>query len=290
MGAPGRPREPRGPPVARGARSIGPESGPLASGREGVGRMSEPAAIAAEAWRLATRRDRTSPACASSSPRARRASRSTRSASSRTARAAGWATRSPRRRGTAAPAVTLACRSDGRDPRRRACGSLEFETADDLHALLVREFPECDGLVMAAAVADFIPAASARRLHRAEGEQAVRLSPGTRHARQPRAAAPRPDRRRRSRPRPRISSSAAARKMEAKGADLDRRQRRRPAGHRIRRRGQRGADPRAATAPPRACRAAASARSRTGSGTRGSPARAAARALVRLVRDDPTRG
>jgi len=55
---------------------------------------------------------------------------------------------------------------------------LEFETADDLHALLVAEFPESDGLAMAAAVADFIPKSSSRRLHRAEGPREVSLSPG----------------------------------------------------------------------------------------------------------------
>jgi phosphopantothenoylcysteine decarboxylase/phosphopantothenate--cysteine ligase len=53
-----------------------------------------------------------------------------------------------------------------------------FETADDLHALLVREFPDCDVLVMAAAVADFHPEASPTRLHRAEGERSLRLIPG----------------------------------------------------------------------------------------------------------------
>ena len=46
-----------------------------------------------------------------------------------------------------------------------------FETADDLHGALVREFPECDGLVMAAAVADFIPEESAERLHRSDGRE-----------------------------------------------------------------------------------------------------------------------
>ncbi len=55
---------------------------------------------------------------------------------------------------------------------------LRFETADDLHGLLVREFPESDALVMAAAVADFIPRASPNRLHRDEGEKSLRLEPG----------------------------------------------------------------------------------------------------------------
>jgi len=55
---------------------------------------------------------------------------------------------------------------------------LSFETAADLHGLLVREFPESDGLAMAAAVADFIPQESAHRLHREEGDRTLRLAAG----------------------------------------------------------------------------------------------------------------
>src|SRR6185295_10193742 len=52
-----------------------------------------------------------------------------------------------------------------------------YETAADLHGLLVREFPECDGLAMAAAVADFIPEES-ERLHREDGDRNLRLHAG----------------------------------------------------------------------------------------------------------------
>jgi phosphopantothenoylcysteine decarboxylase/phosphopantothenate--cysteine ligase len=55
---------------------------------------------------------------------------------------------------------------------------LSFETADELAEILLREFPESDGLVMAAAVADFIPERCAQRLHRTEGERTLRLAPG----------------------------------------------------------------------------------------------------------------
>jgi phosphopantothenoylcysteine decarboxylase/phosphopantothenate--cysteine ligase len=55
---------------------------------------------------------------------------------------------------------------------------VSFETAAELENLLRAEFPECDALAMAAAVADFIPAASPRRLHREAGETSVRLAPG----------------------------------------------------------------------------------------------------------------
>jgi phosphopantothenoylcysteine decarboxylase/phosphopantothenate--cysteine ligase len=55
---------------------------------------------------------------------------------------------------------------------------LPFASADDLHALLVEEFPECDVLAMAAAVADFVPEESADRLHRGDGPRSLQLRPG----------------------------------------------------------------------------------------------------------------
>jgi phosphopantothenoylcysteine decarboxylase/phosphopantothenate--cysteine ligase len=55
---------------------------------------------------------------------------------------------------------------------------LPFTRADELHALLVSEFPECDGLAMAAAVSDFIPEESPRRLHRSDGARELHLDPG----------------------------------------------------------------------------------------------------------------
>jgi phosphopantothenoylcysteine decarboxylase/phosphopantothenate--cysteine ligase len=55
---------------------------------------------------------------------------------------------------------------------------LPFETADELHGLLLREFPDCDVLAMAAAVADFIPQPAGRRLHREDGDQTVLLKTG----------------------------------------------------------------------------------------------------------------
>ncbi|HKD18949.1 MAG TPA: bifunctional phosphopantothenoylcysteine decarboxylase/phosphopantothenate--cysteine ligase CoaBC [Thermoanaerobaculia bacterium] len=161
---------------ARGAIVIGPESGPLASGREGVGRMSEPAAIAAEAWRLASRRsDLAGMRLLVTAGPTREPIDPIRFVSNRSSGRMGYAlAEAARDRGAA---VTLASGPTGR-PRPQGVRVLEFETADDLHAILVREFPECDGLAMAAAVADFIPEASARRLHRSEGERAVRLAPG----------------------------------------------------------------------------------------------------------------
>ena len=94
-----------------------------------------------------------------------------------------------------------------------------LETADELHGLLLAEFPDCDVLAMAAAVADFIPARSAERLHRADGPRSIRLEPG-----RDLLAGLRPLRRRQSV----IAFAAesgdvedgARRKLESKGADL----------------------------------------------------------------------
>jgi phosphopantothenoylcysteine decarboxylase/phosphopantothenate--cysteine ligase len=161
---------------ARGAAVIGPESGPLASGREGVGRMSEPAAIAAEAWRLAARRsDLGGLRLLITAGPTREPIDPIRFVSNRSSGRMGYAlAEAARDRGAA---VTLISGPTGR-ARPQGVRVLDFETADELHALLVREFPECDGLAMAAAVADFIPESSARRLHRSEGDRALILAPG----------------------------------------------------------------------------------------------------------------
>ncbi len=162
---------------SRGAAFIGPESGPLASGREGVGRMSEPAAIAAEAWRLAVdpRDDLSGLKLLVTAGPTREPIDPVRFVSNRSSGRMGFAlAEAARDRGAA---VTLAAGPTAL-PRPRGMRVLDFETADDLHALLVREFPECDGLAMAAAVSDFIPDTSPRRLHRSEGEQRLRLNPG----------------------------------------------------------------------------------------------------------------
>ncbi len=162
---------------ARGAATIGPDSGPLASGHEGVGRMAEPVAIAEEAWRLATgrRADLEGLCLLVTAGPTREPIDPVRFVSNRSSGRMGFAlAEAARDRGAR---VTLAAGPSGL-PRPEGIRVLAFETADDLQALLVREFPECDGLVMAAAVSDFIPQASERRLHRADGARSLRLDPG----------------------------------------------------------------------------------------------------------------
>jgi phosphopantothenoylcysteine decarboxylase / phosphopantothenate---cysteine ligase len=163
--------------TSRGARWVGPDAGELASGHEGVGRMAEPEAIVAAALRLATgggldlaglrllvtagpTRERIDPI---------------RFVSNRSSGRMGFAlAEAARDRGAS---VTLLA-GPASVPPPSGVRVVPFESADDLHAALVREFPECDGLAMAAAVADFIPEESAVRLHRSDGERSVRLRPG----------------------------------------------------------------------------------------------------------------
>lgn len=162
---------------ARGARTIGPEAGSLASGREGTGRMAEPAAIAGEAWRLATgrRADLSGLRLLVTAGPTREPLDPVRFVSNRSSGRMGFAlAEAARDRGAR---VVLAAGPTGLRPPE-GVSVVRFDTADDLHAILVREFPECDGIAMAAAVSDFIPESSPTRLHRAEGARTVRLQPG----------------------------------------------------------------------------------------------------------------
>lgn len=162
---------------ARGVRMIGPDSGFLASGHEGVGRMAEPPSIIEEAWRIATGdlRDLAGLRILVTAGPTREPIDPIRFLSNRSSGRMGFALAAAARdRGGI---VTLL--SGPTDlPYPLGVRVLAFETADELHAHLVREFPECDGLVMAAAVADFIPERRPRRLHREEGGQSLRLDPG----------------------------------------------------------------------------------------------------------------
>jgi len=163
--------------TARGALWIGPEEGELASGHEGVGRMAAPEAIVAEAMRVAAggARDLAGLRLLVTAGPTRERIDPIRFVSNRSSGRMGFAlAEAARDRGAA---VTLLAGPSGL-PHPSGVRVVPFETADDLHAALVREFPECDGLAMAAAVADFIPEESPVRLHRAEGERTVRLRPG----------------------------------------------------------------------------------------------------------------
>jgi phosphopantothenoylcysteine decarboxylase / phosphopantothenate---cysteine ligase len=160
----------------RGARFVGPASGPLASGHAGIGRMEEPDLIVEEAWRLLSAQgDLAGMRLLVTAGPTREPIDPIRFVSNRSSGKMGYAlAQTARDRGAQVTLLT----GPTELPYPRGIRVLSFETAADLHGLLVREFPECDGLAMAAAVADFIPQESEERLHREEGDRTLRLAAG----------------------------------------------------------------------------------------------------------------
>ena len=162
--------------AARGVQFIGPAVGFLASGHEGPGRMAEPGQIVDEvSRRLAGARDLEDLRVLVTAGPTRERIDPIRFVSNRSSGKMGYAlARAARDRGAR---VTLLSGATGL-PRPEGVRFLTFETAADLHALLVQEFPECDVLVMAAAVADFIPQEASDRLHRDDGDRQVLFRKG----------------------------------------------------------------------------------------------------------------
>jgi phosphopantothenoylcysteine decarboxylase/phosphopantothenate--cysteine ligase len=160
----------------RGVRFIGPEAGFLASGHEGTGRMAEPSAIVAQALELAaSSRDLEGLRVLVTAGPTREPIDPVRFVSNRSSGRMGYAlAEAARDRGAR---VTLLAGPTELSPPF-GMRILSFERADELHELLLTEFPESDGLVMAAAVSDFIPEEIPHRLHRAEGPRELRLTPG----------------------------------------------------------------------------------------------------------------
>jgi phosphopantothenoylcysteine decarboxylase/phosphopantothenate--cysteine ligase len=204
--------------AARGARFVGPGTGFLASGRSGPGRMAEPSEIVDEAIALASssRRDLEGLRVLITAGPTRERVDPIRFLSNRSSGRMGYAVAEAARdrgaRVTLLSGPTALTRPEG-------LRFVSFETAANLDDLLSAEYPDCDVLVMAAAVADFIPEASEARLHRGDGERSLRLAPGKDLL----AGLP-------ERPAGRTVVAFAAetedleargrRKMEAKGADL----------------------------------------------------------------------
>jgi phosphopantothenoylcysteine decarboxylase/phosphopantothenate--cysteine ligase len=162
--------------VSRGAELVGPATGPLASGHEGPGRLAEPEVIVEAAWRLISRsRDLAGRRVLVSAGPTREPVDPVRFLSNRSSGRMGYAlAEAARDRGAS---VTLLSGPTGL-ARPEGIRVLPFETAAELHALLLGEFPECDVLAMAAAVADFIPQPASQRLHRESGDQTVLLKTG----------------------------------------------------------------------------------------------------------------
>jgi phosphopantothenoylcysteine decarboxylase / phosphopantothenate---cysteine ligase len=163
--------------AARGVQVVAPASGLLADGEVGVGRLADPAVIAdavdarlAGAGTLAGRR------VLVSAGGTREPIDPVRYVGNRSSGRMGWAVaEAARRRG--ADVTVLAANVDL--PRHPDVRYLQAPTAADLRRAALDAFGSCDLLVMAAAVADFAPAAAREgKIDKgAEGRLALDLEP-----------------------------------------------------------------------------------------------------------------
>ncbi|HET7453728.1 MAG TPA: bifunctional phosphopantothenoylcysteine decarboxylase/phosphopantothenate--cysteine ligase CoaBC, partial [Thermoanaerobaculia bacterium] len=157
----------------RGVRFVGPAAGPLASGRSGTGRMAEPEEIV-EAAMLRAVADLAGIRVLVTAGPTREPIDTIRFVSNRSSGKMGHAL-AERARARGAEVVLLT----GTDrPAPPGVVTARFETAADLKRELDARFAACDVLVMAAAVADFVPERAPRRLHRSDGPRSLSLSPG----------------------------------------------------------------------------------------------------------------
>jgi phosphopantothenoylcysteine decarboxylase/phosphopantothenate--cysteine ligase len=172
----------------RGVTIVGPGTGALAShGEHGPGRMSEPAELlAAVEAVLVHRRGARAAAPASSAWLGRRVLVTAGGTREPIDAVRYIGNRSSGRMGHALAAraaargaeVTLVCANVALEPPP-GVRVVEVETAAELQAACERAFPECDALLMAAAVADFRPSApAAHKLKKTDGPPtAVAIEP-----------------------------------------------------------------------------------------------------------------
>ena len=161
--------------AARGVRFVGPGAGFLASGRSGPGRMAEPEEIVeAAVFGSGGAADLAGRKVLVTAGPTREAIDPVRFVSNRSSGKMGHAL-AERARARGANVVLLTS-SDRPVPPGIAVE--RFESAAELKRLLEARFAACDVLMMAAAVADFVPERLARRLHRSDGPRSVSLSPG----------------------------------------------------------------------------------------------------------------
>jgi phosphopantothenoylcysteine decarboxylase / phosphopantothenate---cysteine ligase len=165
--------------VARGVQVVPPESGLLADGEVGAGRLAEPAEIAAAVEaRLAGARTLVGRRVLVSAGGTREPIDPVRYVGNRSSGRMGWAVaEAARRRG--AEVTVLASNVDL--PRHPDVRYVDAPTAADLRRAALEAFGSCDVLVMAAAVADFAPAAAREgKIDKgAEGRLALDLEPTT---------------------------------------------------------------------------------------------------------------
>ena len=162
---------------ARKARFVGPNTGFLASGGEGRGRMAEPVEILEATTDLIEgKHDLEGVRVLVTAGATREAIDPMRFVSNRSSGRMGIElAEKARARGAR---ITLLLGAGPAVPERAGMSIRRFESAAELQSLLESEFEKCDVLVMAAAVADFIPERLGRRLHRSEGPRSLSLAPG----------------------------------------------------------------------------------------------------------------
>jgi phosphopantothenoylcysteine decarboxylase / phosphopantothenate---cysteine ligase len=163
--------------VARGVQVVAPATGLLADGEVGEGRLAEPAEIAAAAEaRLAAAGTMAGRRVLVSAGGTREPIDPVRYVGNRSSGRMGWAVaEAARRRG--AEVTVLASNVDL--PRHPDVRYVDAPTAADLRRAALDAFGSCDVLVMAAAVADFAPAAArGGKIDKgAEGRLALELEP-----------------------------------------------------------------------------------------------------------------
>jgi phosphopantothenoylcysteine decarboxylase/phosphopantothenate--cysteine ligase len=159
----------------RGVHTVGPDDGRLAGGDSGAGRLADPEHIvAAAADVLAHERDLAGLRVLVTAGGTREPLDPVRFLGNRSSGKMGYAIAdAAARRGAAVTLVTTTQRSCD-----EAVDTVQVETAEEMHDAVLARFPECDVVIMAAAVADFRPKAIApEKLKKRDGVPEVVLEP-----------------------------------------------------------------------------------------------------------------
>jgi phosphopantothenoylcysteine decarboxylase / phosphopantothenate---cysteine ligase len=159
----------------RGVHIVGPDSGHLAGGDAGAGRLAEPAEIVAAAVAaLSVGHDLAGVHVLVTAGGTREPIDPVRFVGNRSSGKMGHAVADAAARRGAAVTLVTTTRRDA-EP---AVDVVRVETADEMYDAVLARYPECDVVVMAAAVADFRPKVVARRkLKKRDGPPEIVLEP-----------------------------------------------------------------------------------------------------------------
>ncbi|MEW6553141.1 MAG: bifunctional phosphopantothenoylcysteine decarboxylase/phosphopantothenate--cysteine ligase CoaBC [Actinomycetota bacterium] len=155
----------------RGVRTVGPESGALACGEEGEGRMSEPAIIVEAALQImGVKKSLEGRQVLVTAGGTREPIDPVRFVGNRSSGKMGYALAETARR-MGADVVLVSAPSQLAPPR--GVKVITVETADEMWDEVTALAPECDVVVMAAAVADFTPARRSAEKIKKEGRDGL---------------------------------------------------------------------------------------------------------------------